>query len=159
MTKTLAVLQRRITQRLSGRTLRRRTGNLAARWFRQIRASHDFIEGVAATDVKYGPIHEYGGDIVPKSARSLWIPVGEALTSAGVPRISPREAYPQVNIFRSPKSGKIIAMRKTDGEVLFVLRERVHIPARPYIRPSLKETIPDMKRIFNKELGDAWARA
>lgn len=102
---------------------RRRTGSLA----RSITGGLATEKGLPAIEVgifrgpalKYAGIQEEGTksfnpsspfpDIEPKTAQALAIPVGDALTPAGVPRYHSIRAYPEqlkAIYFRSPRSTK-----------------------------------------------------
>lgn len=93
----------------------------------------------------YPPIHEYGGTIRPVNAQMLAIPIGEALTGAGVARFGPRDieaaGYDSSFVVKAEYShgGQAIIYGKRGGEIvpLFVLVSSVTIPARPFARPAL----------------------
>lgn len=99
-------------------------------------------EAEIGTDLEYGPIHEFGGTIRPKSAKYLAIPVG---TYKGSPL-----KHPRLKI-RITNAGNLV-MVDSMGRVQYVLKTSVEIPARPYMRPAFDEkkqdAIDDMGRAF-----------
>ena len=90
----------------------------------------------AGGQVKYARIHELGGDIVPKNAKFLAIPTGAQKTASGVSRGGPRQTPGLA--FVQGGSGPALVNTAT-GAAHFLLRRHVRIPARPYLRPSMKE--------------------
>ncbi len=94
------------------------------------------------TDLEYGPIHEFGGTIKPKTAKYLAIPVG---TYKGSPL-----KHPSLKI-RITNAGNLV-MVDPGGRVQYVLKTSVEIPAQPYLRPAFdehkQEAIDDMGRSF-----------
>ncbi len=78
------------------------------------------------TNLEYAAIHEFGGVILPKNARFLAIPVG---TLVGSPRLH------DLHVART-RGGTYLLMDQA-GNVQYLLRRSVTIPARPYMRPAL----------------------
>jgi hypothetical protein len=107
-------------------------------------------------NVRYAAIHEYGGVIRPIKGQFLAIPTALSKTASGVARYSgpstdPRPmAYVQslrgqpllVDASRT-KRGK--ATKRYGVDVLYVLRRRVIIPARPYARPAMEEAAKNLR--------------
>lgn len=81
------------------------------------------------TNLEYAAIHEYGGVIHPKNSKYLAIPVG---TYTGSPR-----RHPDLKV-RVTNNGNLV-MVSAGGEVQYVLKQSVTIPARPYMRPAYDE--------------------
>lgn len=82
----------------------------------------------------YAAIHETGGTVRPKRSKFLAIPVGKALTKAGVTKGAfrrPREIH---NLFftKTKKGNFVLAVARKGGgiEVLFALKRIVKIPPR-----------------------------
>jgi len=92
--------------------------------------------GTADGRVPYARIHEEGGTIRPKSGRFLKIPVGPALTGAGVARGGGKSGLH----FIARGAGGLLA--DAEGRIWFVLKPSVRIPARPYLRPALDAVQP-----------------
>ena len=88
--------------------------------------------------VPYARIHEEGGTIRPKRGRFLKIPVGPALTGAGVSRLPPGRNG-DFRFVPTPRGGVLVGR---DGKVWYVLRREVRIPARPYLAPALAAAAP-----------------
>lgn len=95
----------RVRQKLSGEVLNVQTGALRRSINSKVEDSGAQITAIVyqSGDVKYGKIHEFGGDIVPVKSQYLHF------------------------------QGK-------DGN--WVMTKRVHIPARPYMIPTLNEMEP-----------------
>lgn len=100
-------------------------------------------------EVRYAATQEYGATIRPVKGKFLAIPVGPALTGAGVARVAPRDLPLR---FVPTRRGGVLVL-KTDqrsasgrltrqgraGTVYFVLVREVTIPSRPYLRPALED--------------------
>ena len=86
--------------------------------------------------VPYARIHEEGGTIRPRSGRYLKIPVGPALTGAGVARGGRQSGLH----FIKRGAGGLLA--DAEGRIWFVLKQSVTIPARPYLGPAIKAVQP-----------------
>lgn len=81
------------------------------------------------TNIEYGAVHEFGGTIRPKTSKYLAIPVG-SLTG------SPRK-HSGLKV-RKTANGNLILV-SASGQVQYVLKSSVTIPARPYLRPAIDE--------------------
>lgn len=90
-----------------------------------------------STEVVYARIHELGGTIRPVKRKFLAIPLPIARTPAGVSRYKTPRDVPDLHVAQS-KRGNLLLV-KPDGTPWYVLRKRVDIPARPYLRPALEE--------------------
>lgn len=91
--------------------------------------------------VKYANILEKGGIIKPVRAKMLAIPIGTALTPAGVPRFTPNDLRGESFIARS-RNNNLIIFRKSGKNILpmFVLKKQVKIPAFYYLSKSLTQS-------------------
>ena len=106
-------------------------------------------------DVRYARIHELGGTIRPKRAKSLAIPLPAARTGAGVSgRPGPRD-FPDLQFMPSKNPRNVGILATPAGVPMFVLRRSVTIPARPYLKPSMDQAVQG----FRARLGSAMARA
>lgn len=122
-------------KKLSGDPLKRRTGNLVRAMNYNVTENNGDVVGKVGNRMVYSAIHETGGTIKAKKGKYLTIPLPAAMTPAGVLR---KPARQWENTF---VRGKVIFQRRGEKNVpLFVLKESVDIPARPYISTSLKET-------------------
>ena len=140
-----------VRQNLSGRRgdlgLNRRSGNLAGGWQASsiVRSNGlDLVIWVSGPGGAYAKLQEFGGTVVPKTAKFLWIPTKANQTPTGQPRITPREAIARGGFINYSAQGSLSAMtfyatpfRKSRGkragphlEALFKLRKQVRIPAR-----------------------------
>lgn len=89
----------------------------------------------------YAAIHEFGGEIRPKSSRYLTVPIGQ--TGRDLLRRGGLRAIPDTFVFRSRKGNLIVARtrgkaRKAAMEAIAVLKDSVRIPRRPFLRPGLR---------------------
>ena len=105
---------------------------------------------IVYTTSKQAPLQEYGGDIVPKAAKKLAIPLPAALTAAGVARGSPR-SFPDTFIQKSKAGNLLIFQKKGDGIVpLFALKDRVTIPPRLGMFDTWDDHKPDRARLIER---------
>ena len=108
--------------------------------------------GGGGDDVKYAATHEYGAEIRPKKSKWLTIPVHDELkTAAGVGRVPSARDIPGLTFAQSMK-GQPLLVHQITGEVWYILRKRVEIPERPYMRPSLedidKRMMPEVRSVL-----------
>jgi len=117
-----------------------------------------YLSGQSGGALKYARIQEYGGVITPKNRSLLAIPLAAAKTSAGVPRGGPR-SFPNTFVAKS-KAGNLLIFQKTgkDGITpLFVLKDRVTIPARPSLLPAFEQVFPGMRDALTRDVHEAAA--
>jgi hypothetical protein len=136
---------------LSGQSLKRRTGALA----RALVGVAVMVRGVPGMRlgvfrgpaVAYAGIQERGGRILPKNARALAIPVGDALTPAGVSRYGSPRNYPGALKFLPARGSKpnvvgILYDPFRDLRALYILLKWVDLPARHYLRNGMRTFVP-----------------
>lgn len=105
------------------------------------------VEGDTAevgTNAVYGPIQEYGGEIKPKNANLLAIPIGNM---KGSPRGHP-------DLFFVHTGGSRMYLMDKAGKPQYSLRPKVTIPARPYFGPAIKARGKDASEEVVKALGE-----
>ncbi len=91
--------------------------------------------------VKYASILETGGIIKPVRAKMLAIPIGAALTPAGVARFTPNDIRRNSFIKRSKNNNLLIFMKEGKKIIpVFVLKNQVKIPAFKYLSKSLAQS-------------------
>lgn len=99
-------------------------------------------KGVSGTwgvqDVEYALIHELGGVIEPKNTKYLAIPMTQLARNAGSPRNLSGLAFVQ------SLKGQPMLVDDETGEVHYLLRLSVTIPARPYLRPAADAKYPEL---------------
>ena len=133
-----------VTQKLSGQVLKVRTGTLRSSIVPILAHMEGrVIMAGVGTGVKYARIHEFGGTIVPKVAQALTVPL---------PGVKGR-ARDYKNTFIA--KGMIFQKQGREIIPLFALKKSVTIPARPYFRPSLIETIGDLTDGLDRALDKA----
>ena len=110
-----------------GSGLNRRTGAAARGW--QVKKS-DKNSVAIVNHVPYAD-HSKKRTIKPKKGKYLAIPVGAALTSAGVSRFEgPKDnALPDLTLLPSKKGGFVL-ISEEKNEIYFVLKKKVVLPAR-----------------------------
>jgi phage gpG-like protein len=150
--KSCSSVLERLVANVSGVILKRRTGNLAKSMGWRIDKVNEIPEGIIGSGASlninrmvYANIHETGGVITPKRAKMLAIPIGRALTRAGVARFKPREitsAGYDNSFIRRTNSGNLILFGTKGSKLipLFVLKDSVKIPARRYMSITAEET-------------------
>ncbi|PHR91971.1 MAG: hypothetical protein COA69_09405 [Robiginitomaculum sp.] len=157
-----------IKESLSGKRLKRRTGSLA----RSVTSRAELINRVPAIRVgifrgpavKYAQIQEEGGIIKPKKAKALAIPVGEALTPAGVERFGGPRGYPGELRFlpfrRGIAIGKLVDEQEAkdledndespwEAAALYILATQVEIPASHWLSGPVNSNLPKIAQALN----------
>ena len=130
----LTVRSGRLTGSIAGRVVKR-SGYVGVR----------LSAGGGGDDVRYAAAHEYGATIRPKKAKFLTIPVHDELkTQAGGGRVPSARDIPGLTYAGSAK-GQRMLIHELTGEVWYILRQRVKIPARPYLAPSRKDIEKKMR--------------
>lgn len=146
----LKVGQAEVVRALSGPVLKRRTGNAAAS-VRPIpaEAEGNSVTGSVGSSARYLHFLFKGGTIRPRTAKYLAIPIGNALTPAGVPRYpSPRDAGKLIFIPRTRAGNTILARRKPGGGIdpLFVLKKQVTIPPHDFLTEPKAKMVGQLRR-------------
>jgi hypothetical protein len=134
-----------------------RTDRLRASIVGTARASETGIETVLSAGaggrglVRYAAMQEFGGIQRPRNAKMLRIPLGPALTGAGVDRYATPLRATAAGEFYVWKSddGKLF-LRKTDsGEIWYRLVSQVRIPATRYLGrafDNIQKAVPEAIR-------------
>lgn len=155
---------------LSGQSLRRRTGTLA----RSVEGVYEVVNGLPRVRVgvfrgparAYARIHEFGGVITPKRAKTLAVPVGpRAVTPAGVSKFASPRLYPGELQYIPINRGNLAAIlvdardanKKAEGRMkaTYLLLRRVKIKPRPYLRPGIMEYLPELASEVNRAIRKA----
>jgi hypothetical protein len=114
--------------------------------------------------IPYGRIHEYGGIIRPKKAKHLWLKQWGGAADK-FRRMTPTEFiqakeqdHEHFKIFRS-KAGNLIAafqmLKSKPPTPLFVLRNQVTMPERPYLRPAMDEALKKYPQLARAKIARA----
>lgn len=133
--------------------LHRRTGSLFNRTSGRATFKRDVFEAEVElrVDVPYAAVHEYGATIRPTRARYLTIPLRANRTRGGDTRVAPRMirgAY-----FITSRNGNLLMMDPQRGP-MFVLVDRVTVPARPYVAPARDKTVTRLRSDLARVLRD-----
>ena len=104
---------------------RESTGFLASEIVTHVARPREAEIGTRPNRVPYARIHEFGGEITPKRAQALFVPL-----KRNIKRWSPD------------------LVRGED----YVLVQRVRMPARPYLRPAADATRKEVARTLGDEL-------
>ena len=131
-------------------------------------AVHDIVLSAggarAGKEVRYAAIHEYGGTVRPKNGRYLRIPMGAAVTGAGVDRFTTPLRQSGAGLFRVQKAedGRLFLVKtvgKGKGQPWYRLVTSARIPARPYLHPTIERVKlrigPDIVAAAVKAVGGA----
>jgi len=101
--------------------------------------------------LKYARIQELGGTVRPTRAKYLSIPVGPALTAAGVSKYASPRQVPGLHFVQSLKGQPLLADQ--EGTVWFVLKKSVTIKAKHFLRDGLRAAITNsLQPAFDQEL-------
>jgi phage gpG-like protein len=110
--------------------------------------------GGGGKDVKYAATHEFGATIRPVKAKMLAIPVHDELkTKAGVGRMPGPRDVPGLTFAISKKGQRMLIHEKTN-EVWYILRQRVIIPKRPFLKPAIDHTLKQIEPELAALLGE-----
>ncbi|MCP4566825.1 MAG: hypothetical protein GY841_04500 [FCB group bacterium] len=92
--------------------------------------------------------------ITAKAGGLLAIPVGNALTEAGVPRYGSPRDVPDGFWFTNPKTNKILFGRNVGGQldILFVGKESVSVKSTGILPEIIEERMPNMEKSIEKEI-------
>lgn len=109
-----------------------------------VRENGGDVEGVLhLTD--YMATHEFGGLIRPKGKTYLTVPLPAALKSDGTPKKLSARAWRHSRVIRSRRGNLLIVMQQGRRAVpLYVLKEKVRIPARLGLRKEMNHTRPTL---------------
>ncbi|MEA3367986.1 MAG: hypothetical protein U9R68_07720 [Planctomycetota bacterium] len=147
-------------QFLSGQYLKVRTGNLRRAVDGWMASDLDGVVGVPADR----PVQDYMyllGDetktIRPKRAKFLAIPIGENLTSAGVPRFDSPRDVPDGFFFRSKAGQLLFGHRKGKTSrarvrPLFVLKKEVTVHGTGALLDGVEESLDKITAAISKRL-------
>jgi hypothetical protein len=148
--------------RVTTRNLNRRTGALARGWtFRVLGNVSTGMELLIINETIYGPIHEHGDTITPKTKRFLAVPLPAAKTRAGV-SISPGDLPSRQTFVASPRGTPIIFFKKSKDDKkptpMFALKKSVEIPARLGAGGAFLAQRHKMGRAIEEGIMRVWAR-
>ena len=155
--KASSTVMKQLVSNCSGIILHRRTGNLVkSMGFHIDKGKDGSLESTIGSGASlktnrmiYANILETGGVIKPVRAKMLAIPIGKALTRAGVARFKPREITSQgydSSFIRRSKSGNLILFGAIKGKAkikvipLFLLKDSVTIPEFKYMQTTVDQT-------------------
>ncbi len=139
-----------IKEAVSGGTLKNRSGQYAQSITSTVEQQGTLTRGSIGTTFVGANLQEKGGTVSPKSKKWLTVPVGAALTGAGVKRFDAPTALRQGAFFPTKAGGAFVPMiarrggpgiraaRKSGFSFvsLFTLKQSVTIPARPIWGPA-----------------------
>lgn len=113
-----------------------------------------------ATRHRAAALHQFGGVVRPKRGKWLAIPVGRgrrSLTGAGLGALMRRVPDQVRLVFHDGARGSAFWSPdgKGDGELLFVLRRKVTMPARPFLLLQGEDTLA-MADVFGRHLEAGW---
>jgi hypothetical protein len=99
---------------------------------------------------RYAPVHEYGATIRPRRAQYLAIPLTDEARAH-----RPREL--DLFVVRSKRGNLLLVRRVSSDRIvpLYLLREEVDVPARPFMEPTADRWLPIVERRFESSIADA----
>ena len=153
-TSLALVSDMKVRMRSADGTVGIRSGNLRNQFTQQTSVNGTVVKTDIGDSVNYARIQEYGGVITPKHSQYLAIPVGPALTAAGVSKYkSPRDVQ-GLFVIRS-KAGKILLVRKDGKQGLvtyFVLVKSVTLKPKLGLRETMRKFFVGIGTRFDAEL-------
>lgn len=126
------------------------TGYLRNRIHGRVRSVsiHQTVGEVAATNVKYGPIHEYGGIISAKAGKALAIPFNKRSARIQAAAGTLRNVGGLFVI--NSKGGTPLLLSKTDPGIGWTLVKSVRIREKRFMRTGLQRALPRIKEFFRQ---------
>jgi len=144
--------------KLSGQVLNVRTGNLRRSIHHRVKTAGNKAIGSVGTPLIYGSPHETGKPayITPTIAQWLTIPLEGARTAMDVGRGRARSFAN--TFFLKSKAGNLLLMQRKGSDIipLFVLKKRVKVIKRPYLRPGIIERLPAVRKYVVQEITKAY---
>lgn len=149
---------------LSGQRLGARSGRLRNSTSMQVTQDADGVTLRVSVgrgdDVRYAAIQEYGGTIRPKRGRFLAIPVGPAVTPAGVTRggwESPRTAPAKLRFvpIRGGRMARLVIDRRNRSETAYLLVRSVTIRAKHFMRDTERAAVAAFPEALSAQLQTA----
>lgn len=98
------------------------------------------------TNMEYGAIHQFGGVIKPVRSKFLAVPITDAARSVPGPRHFPGEL-----VVAQSLKGQWMLLDPDTGDVHYLLKKSVEIPARPFLGLSARNR-DEMLSAMNKKL-------
>jgi len=134
------------------RNFKRRTegGGLLGSGSREVNTANKTV--TVAFNTEYAAIQELGGDIVPRNAKALAIPVHSEAKKTAIPDgRSIRDMFPDLIYLPNKGGHPLLARKKGKGlEIMYVLVSKVHITAQPYLRPAVYNNTDQILRILHR---------
>ncbi len=109
------------------------------------------VTGVVGTNLVYAAIQEFGGTVKAKNVKYLTIP-WDGVTGWA-------KDYQNTFVHRTQTGNLIIFQRESKDKIrpLFTLKDKVEIPARPYLNPALKANEKRIMELINEALNRSLA--
>lgn len=104
------------------------------------------LRAYAGSNVKYARIQDKGGIVRPVNARALTVPIG--IRGRRASELGGARGMNLVPI--RTRGGKLLLIDRNDKVPIFVLKDIVHLPARPWAMPALNANSRAMVRTFNR---------
>ena len=104
--------------------------------------------------IRYARIQEEGGTVRPRRAKFLTIPLDPAKYPSGVSRFKTARDAPNLTLGISA-AGQYMLVNKDTGEPWYLLRRRVKIKGKHYLRDAMREAAKLMPPAVSKAFGGA----
>ena len=145
-------IHKKVTENASGKSLRRRTGELARSFVPEVSGTTlKNLVGRVFSNSPYAPIHETGGTIRAKRAYSrlqggpyLNIPAKDNLTASGVQRLSARNVFSSGGYTKKINSLRAKYVVLLNGSPMFWLVKSVTLQPRLKFIETAEKEIPTM---------------
>ena len=122
----------------------------------------DMTLSAGSRRVPYARLQDRGGAAHARRGRYLAIPLDEVRTAAGVARYASARDYPGKTHIRRSRSGHLIIWDSATGRPLYLLKDRVKVPASRFLSDAFESSvrrsrrrIQDMADRFQEEIDGA----
>ena len=103
--------------------------------------------------IRYARIQEEGGTVRPRRAKFLTIPLDPAKYPSGVSRFKTARDAPNLTLAVSA-AGQYMLVNKDTGEPWYLLRRRVKIKGKHYLRDAMRKAAGLMPPAVSEAFGD-----
>lgn len=113
------------------------TNNLANSFFYEV--DEATISGIVVANTDYARIQEEGGDILPKDAKALAIPLHPDAKKTAIPEGSSiRNVFPDLVLIQRDGAHPLLVRKKDKVfDLMYVLVSKVHLEGKHYLKNAL----------------------
>jgi phage gpG-like protein len=84
-----------------------------------------------SANTEYAAIQEFGGDIKPRNVKALTIPLNKEAQGKRA------KDFPDLFLIKIHNKAFLVRKKGKQLQFMYLLRDQVHIPARPYLAPAV----------------------